>query len=242
MDRVLKYGWLALFAAPLLISATSDSDASKDTVLTVSGVGYGTAQGADTFTVQAGSRTFSTYPARAMRDNAKVLEDLREELAGKGIDKRDISTSNFQFGRGRDPEDDEDPAMGYIASQQLVVFVRNPDQAGAVIEALVDAGATDVSVQNYRGWWGNDRPPPAVESAARKQAVADARKKADDYAGALGMRISRVVSVNDGGVRITGDPAPRAATAFAVDAATKIDNGESAVVASVNMQFELAPK
>jgi len=242
MDRVYKYGWLVLLAAPVLISATSDSDRPKDTVLSVSGVGYGTAQGVETFTVQAGSRTFSTYPARAMRDNAGVLEDLREELADKGIDKRDISTSNFEFRPGRDPEDDDDPAMGYIASQQLVVFVRNPDQAGAVIEALIEAGATDVSVQNYRGWWGGDRPPPAVEVAARKQAVADARKKADDYAAALGMRISRVVSVNDGGVRITGEPAPRATAAFAVDAPTKIDNGESAVVASVNMQFELAPK
>lgn len=242
MDRVLKYGWLALFAAPILISATSDSDASKGTVLSVSGVGYGTAQGTETFTVRAGSRTFSSYPARAMRDNAEVLAALREQLAGKGIDKRDISTSNFEFRPGRDPEDNDDPAMGYIASQQLVVFVRNPDQAGAVIEALIEAGATDVSVQNYRGWWGgSERPPLAVEAAARKQAVADARKKADDYAAALGMRISRVVSVNDGGVRITGEPAP-AARVTALDAPTQIDNGESAVVASVNMQFELAPK
>ncbi len=242
MDRVLKSGWLMLFAAPVLISATSGDDGSKDTVLTVSGVGYGTAQGQDTFTVQAGSRTFATDPARAMRGNAEVLESLRDELADTGIDKRDISTANFQFGRGRDPEDDDDRSMGYIASQQLVVFVRNPDQAGAVIEALVDAGATDVSVQNYRGWWGGDRPSPGVESAARKQAVADARKKADDYAAALGMRISRVVSVNDGGVRITGEPAPRASAALAVDVPTKIDNGESAVVASVSMQFELARK
>jgi uncharacterized protein YggE len=241
MDRMIKYGWLALIAAPFLISATSDSDLSDDTVLSVSGVGYATAQGAETFTVRAGSRTFSTYPARAMRDNAGVLEELREQLADKGIDKRDISTSNFEFRPGRDPNDNDDPAQGYIASQQLVVFVRNPDQAGAVIEALVEAGATDVSVQNFRGWWGNDRLPPAVESAARKQAVADARKKADDYAAALGMRISRVVSVNDGGVRITGEPAPEA-RAVAIESGTRIDNGESAVVASVNMQFELAPK
>lgn len=241
MDRAFKYGWLVFFAAPVLISATSDSVALKDTVLTVSGVGYGTAQGTETFTVRAGSSTFSTNPARAMRENAEVLDDLREELADTGIDKRDISTSNFQFGRGRDPDDNDDPAQGYIASQQLVVFVRNPDQAGAVIEALVDAGASDVSVQNYRGWWGGDRPQPGVEAAARKQAIADARKKADDYAAALGMRISRVVSVNDGGVRITGEPAP-VARAVSVDVATKVDNGENAVVASVNMQFELAPK
>ena len=173
MDRVLKSGWLALFAAPVLISATSGDVESKDTVLTVSRVGYGTAQGQDTFTVQAGSQIFATDPARAMRGNAEVLDSLRNELADTGIDKRDISTSNFQFGRGRDPEDDDDRAMGYIASQQLVVYVRNPDQAGAVIEALIDAGATDVSVQSYRGWWGSDRPSPSVESAARKQAVAE---------------------------------------------------------------------
>lgn len=242
MDRVLKYGWLALFAAPMLVSATgSSSDEVRDTVLTVSGIGYSASEGVETYTVQAGSRTFSTYPGRAMRDNAGVLENLRDELADKGIDKRDISTSNFEFRRGPDPDDQDDRQIGYITSQQLVVFVRNPDQAGAVIEALVEAGATDVSVRNTRGGWGGDRPPPAVETAARKQAVADARKKANDYAAALGMRISRVVSVNDGGVRITGEPAP-AARAVALESGTKIDNGESAVVASVNMQFELVPK
>lgn len=241
MDRIVKCGWLALIAAPMLVSATEAGDTAKDTVLSVSGVGYSASDGAEVFTIRAGSRTFSSYPARAMRDNASVLEKLREQLAGKGIDKRDISTSNFQFSEGSDPDDNDDPARGYIASQQLVVFVRNTDQAGAVIEALVEAGATDVSVFNSRGWWGGDRPPPAIETAARKQAVADARTKAADYAAALGMRISRVVSVNDGGVRITGEPAPmgRAVTA---DVATKVDNGESAVIATVSMQFELAPK
>lgn len=242
MQRIIKYGWLALFAAPILISATPPDDGAKDTILSVSGVGYSASQGTEIFTIQAGSRSFSPYPARAMRDNANVLERLRRELADKGIDKRDISTANFQFARGRDPDDDDrDREEGYLASQQLVVFVRDTDQAGAVIEALVEAGATDVSVRNVRGWWGGDRPPPAVESAARKQAVADARKKADDYAAALGMRISRVVSVSDGGVRITGEPAPAARVA-AMDSPVTIDNGESAVVATVNMQFELASK
>ncbi len=239
MDRIVKCGWLALFAAPMLVSATDVGGTAKDTVLSVSGVGYSTSDGAEVFTIRAGSQTFSSYPARAMRDNASVLEKLREQLADKGIDKRDISTSNFQFSEGNDPDDNDD--RGYIASQQLVVFVRNTDQAGAVIEALVEAGATDVSVFNSRGWWGGDRPPPAIEAAARKQAVADARKKADDYAAALGMRISRVVSVNDGGVRITGEPAPMA-RAVTADVATKVDNGESAVIATVSMQFELAPK
>ena len=241
MDLVLKNGWLVLFAAPMLVSATGANEASKDTVLSVSGVGYATSEGVEVFTIRAGSRTFSNYPARAMRDNAAVLDRLREQLADKGIDKRDVSSSNFEFREGRDPDDTDDPARGYIASQQLVVFVRDTEQAGAVIEAVIEAGATDVSVRNSSGWWGSDRPPPAIEAAARKQAVADARKKADDYAAALGMRISRIVSVNDGGVRITGEPAPVTRT-VAMESATQIDNGESAVVAAVNIQFELTPK
>lgn len=242
MHQTVKYGWLALFAAPMLISATNAGDASKDTVLSVSGVGYSTSEGAEIFTINAGSTAFSRYPSRAMRDNAAVLEKLREQLADKGIDPRDVSTSNFAFRRGSDPDDrDGDRDEGYLASQQLVVFVRNPDQAGTVIDAMVEAGATDVSVQNHK-WWGGNRPPPAIEAVARKQAVADARKKADDYAAALGMRISRVVSVNDGGVHISGQPAPATARVTTLEVPTQIDNGESAVIATVSMQFELAPK
>ena len=243
MDRRVTYACLALIAAPLLISASGDSSAnSRDTILSVSGVGYSTSEGVEVFTVQAGSSTFSFDPGRSIRDNARVLQRLRDELTRKGIDRRDISTANFQFARRPDPDDDDgDRDMGYLASQQLTVFVRNVEQAGAVIEALVEAGATDVAVRNRRSWWGGDRPPPAIEAAARKQAVADARKKAGDYASALGMRISRIVSVDDGGVRITGEPAPMA-RAVTADVGTQIDNGASAVMASVNMKFELAPK
>lgn len=239
MHKSLKYSWLALFAAPLLISATdATTTEQRQTVLSVSGVGYSTSLGAEVFTISAGAKAFSRYPGRAIRDNAQVLERLREQLADKGIDRRDVSTTNFQFQRTRDPEDnDGDRDWGYQTSQQLVVFVRNTDQAGAVIEALVEAGADDVSVQNRRSW-GSDRPSPEVEAAARKQAVLDARKKASDYAAALDMRISRIVSITDGGARITGEP-PSAAARLSV-APTQIDNGQSAVVASVNMQFELA--
>lgn len=242
MNRIAKVGLLTLFAAPILISATnSGGNDSEYTVLSVSGVGHATHQGTEIFTVAAGSSTFSPYPARAIRDNAAVLSRLREQLKDEGIDQRDISTSNFQFARRRDPDDDDgDRDIGYLTSQQLVVFVRNPDQAGAVIEAMVAAGATDVAVNNRRTW-GADRPTPAAESAARKMAVADARKKANDYAEALGMRIRRIVSIGDGGARVSGEPAPLSRNELA-ESATQIDNGESAVIASVNMQFELAPK
>lgn len=241
MRNLRKTGWLALFAAPLLIAATLSGDSverSDGTILSVSGQGFAS-DSAETLTISAGASTFSKYPSRAVRDNAAILNKLRSSLASAGVAKRDISTSNYRFSKGRDPDDnDGDRDQGYIAQQQLVVFVRDPDQAGAVLDALVDIGATELSVNNgYRGY--GEALDPAAQKQARKAAITDARSKATDYAAALGMRIKRVVSVRDGGVHMSGGPAP--AARIAAEVGTQIDNGERAVVASVGMEVELEP-
>lgn len=238
MKKHLRIGWLLVFAVPILVSATASPNTGDPTRLSVSGQGY-SAQSSETLTISASSSTVSQQPALAMRANAAVLERLRETLAKEGVSARDVTTRTFRFNRSRDPDDPRSSVeWGYEVRQELIVFVRDIDNAGPAIDALVEAGADGISIDNRRTFYG-ERLDPEVQSEARKAAVRDAQAKAADYAEALGMRISRVVSVNDGGVRMTGGPAP-AARALA-DVETHIDNGERAVVASVNVQFELEP-
>lgn len=242
MRNVRKTGWLALCAAPLLMAATlsGDTDDNGDgTSLSVSGQGF-SSQSAEILTISAGASSFSKHPSRAVRDNAAKLNRLRKELSDANIAPRDITTGRYNFARGRDPDDDDGRSdKGYIAEQQLVVFVRDSDQAGAVLDALVEVGADDLSINNRFGVYGTELSED-VRADARKAAVADARSKGEDYAAALGMRIKRVISVQDRGVHMSGAPAPAVRTVTA-DMGTQIDNGERAVVASVAINFELEP-
>ena len=71
------------------------------------------------------------------------------------------------------------------------------------------------------------------------RAIRDAQVKANDYAGALGLRVRRIVSINDQGGYAQDRPMPTAAMRADVGA-TSIETRPQTVLASVSMVFELA--
>lgn len=225
-----------LFAVPLLIGAagSEEQDNSRFTKLALSGTGFSN-QIEESVTISAGTHTFSTIASRAMRDNAAIMDKLRSRLEGLGIAKQDIRTSGFRFQEESDPADRAgDRDRGYGVSHQLSVVVRNPDKSGAVLDALVAAGATNLGVD--RGWsYGADINPTNLKQA-RNDAILDAKAKAQDYADATGMRVRRIVSISDQQAYVRDEPIRTAA----IDSGkTQIDHRPSTVLASVGMVFEL---
>ena len=72
------------------------------------------------------------------------------------------------------------------------------------------------------------------------KAIANGRARADLYARALGMRVTRLLSVSEsGGHAPPPMPMYARAEAMSADASTKIDPGEQKVQVSVAMSFEL---
>lgn len=226
-----------LCTVPLLIGAaeTGGSDDSRFTKLTLTGTGYSTQIG-ESVTISAGTQTFSTSASRAMRDNAAVMDRLHGQLERLGIAKEDFRTSGFRFQQESDPNDhDGDRDRGFGVSHQLSVVLRNPDKSGAVLDALVAAGATNLGVD--RGYsYGGDINPASLKQA-RNEAIQDAKAKAQDYASATGMRVRRIVSISD--QQAYASAAPQ--TKFGIDEArgTQIDIRPKTVLASVGMVFEL---
>jgi uncharacterized protein len=237
MDR--KYMAIVglLCAVPLLIGAvgTESSDDSRFTKLSLSGTGY-SSQIEESVTISAGTHTFSTSASRAMRDNAARMDKLRSQLERLGIAKEDFRTTGFRFQQESDPEDhDGDRDRGFGVTHQLSVVVRGPDKSGAVLDALVAAGATDLGVN--QGWsYGSDINPTSLKKA-RNEAILDANTKAQDYARATGMRIRRIVSISD--QQAYASAAPQARFGISEATGTQIDNRPKTVLASVGMVFEL---
>lgn len=227
---------LTVAAPVMLIGATaSDSDdSSRYTRLTLSGTGY--AQQANEYiSISAAATAFSTSPSGAMSDNAVDMRRLRQRLVQMGVAEDDFRTDNFNFQQGRDPEDSSGERKGYIVNHQLSVVIRNPDRVGLVMDALVAAGAKNLSINRY--WGYSQHISPESLKQARAAAIRDAQAKAGDYAQALGMRVRRVVSITDQGGYSRSQPPPAMRTS--IDVGTRIEARPSTVLANVGMAFEL---
>lgn len=128
---------------------------------------------------------------------------------------------------------------GYTASNVLEVRLDELRKIGAVLDAATRAGSN--TVQDIRFALRDDQIPRAQ---ALREAALNARQDAQALADALGLRVVRVLSVDEEGQ--AGVPSPRIymqAQALAVARApsTPVETGTLTVDASVTLTVEVAP-
>ena len=117
----------------------------------------------------------------------------------------------------------------------MTAKVRRIDNTGRVIDAAVNAGGNTVN-----GVYFSYQDPDAQLDAARRDAIAEARRRADLYANALGMRVHRIVAVQEGGGYAPPMPVPMAARMEAAqDASTPVSPGQIETRVNVGVTFEL---
>ena len=114
----------------------------------------------------------------------------------------------------------------------VTVRVRALDQVGSVLDAAVTDGANTLNGISF----GLADPVPATDEA-RKAAVADARRKAELYAAAAGVKVGKVLSISENGGY--AQPMMMAEAMAGKSAAVPVQAGELSVAASVNVTFEL---
>lgn len=216
-------------------SPTPMSGSSDGTLLSVSA--RGEAQRVpDVATLSAGVVTEAADANEALRANAQQMTRLMSAVHEAGIAERDIRTSGLsvspQYSRG---EDQARNISGYQARNTVNLKVRQIDNLGEVIDALVASGANQVHGPNFE-----IGEPDEAHDEARRAALETARERADLYAGQLGLQVRRIVSISEGG-GFMPPPMPmgmRAMSASA-DASTPVSPGESTLSVSLDVVFEL---
>ena len=129
---------------------------------------------------------------------------------------------------------------GYAANVSLEVRVTPLDKAEAAIDAATKAGATQVSTSQLVL---DEKKQKELESQARLEAIKDAKEKAKALADAAGIRLGRVVDVQESG---GGYPIPYMRTMeLKIDSAgsapvppTQINPGENKISISVTLSYE----
>lgn len=227
---------MAAAAAPVASAQTPQvtTPAVQGTLLSVSadGLSEGTP---DMAIINLGVTTEGATAAAALAENARRMTALTAALRRAGIAERDIQTSNVsvypqqQYVEGQNPR-----ITGYQANNSVTAKVRRIDNTGRVVDAAVGAGGNTVNGVSF-----TYADPDVQLDAARRNAIEEARRRAELYASALNMRVSRIVAVSEGGGFVPPMPMPMERMAAQDSASTPISPGQIETRVSVNVTFEL---
>lgn len=192
----------------------------------------------DLATITAGVVTQAPVAASAVSENAQRMDAVIKALKAAGLAARDLSTSNVALSPQYRYQDGKPPVVtGYQATNSVAIRFRDIARAGAVLDALVRAGANQIDGPNL-----SLSDPEAALDEARTQAVAKARARAALYAKAAGLSVAKIVAINEAGENGGDRPRPMpmmARAAVQSDAETVVLPGETDVTASVNVRFLL---
>ncbi len=208
----------------------------NETLLSVSATGQSETR-PDMATFSAGLSTIRADAKQATAGNAEAMDKLVAALEKQGVEEKDVQTQNVSVNRL-----DWGPNKNkFEAVNQVSVRVRKVDNASAAIGAATSAGANILSGPNL-----SQSDPEKGKLSGYGAAYKAARAKADAYAAAAGMKVSRILTIRDGGQNI---PVPQNdyATAEAADAAAPaagppIRAGTDIETVNVTIDFALESK
>ena len=225
---------MRILSALILSTALAGAALAEDVTRSISVTGTGTVEAApDMATLMIGVTTQGMTAAEALAANSKATDAVIARLTASGIEARDMQTSNLSINPNWTGYDSASPTIsGYVASNMLTVRVRALDTTGAVLDAAVADGANTLNGMTF----GLADPEPAYKEA-RKEAVSDARAKAELLATAAGVKLGEILTIADGGAMT--DPQPMYRDAVAASPVPVV-GGELGLVANVAVTWEIA--
>ncbi|MEO9827058.1 MAG: SIMPL domain-containing protein [Paracoccaceae bacterium] len=171
--------------------------------------------------------------SEAMRLASEAAAAVLAQVETSGIVARDVQTANVSLSpRWQHTQNTAPRVIGYIASNDLMVRVRDLSSLGALMDAVVSDGANQMNGLSF-----SIAEPRPLQDKARQEAVADARAKAKLLAEAAGVGLGPVITISEnGGFQ---QPMVMARGAMMESSAVPIAAGEMDVSASVTMIFAI---
>ncbi len=195
----------------------------------------------DEATVMLRVETNGTTAKEAQDKNSVIMTAMQKALRKAGVADADMETTNYniypntywEYERQRQIE------AGYKASHTLKLKTKDLDRIGEFIQLGVDAGATNVDSVSFILSKNAERD---AKDAALRDAVQEARQKAEALADGLNVRLGKVSSVSINEYNVI--PYYRGAEAMMAKAdmapAPPLAPQEVDVSASVMVVFEIA--
>lgn len=229
--------WIALVLSMVMI--LSAAAALAETKITVNGTGE-VRVSADTAVISLGVSARDKDVLSAQQKVNAAIAAIRRALMDQGVKEENINTELINIYAVYDYRNDEEQLTAYSASSTLAIRVTDMDSVGPLIDASFAAGANTLNGITFSA-----SDTEEARAAAMKEAVADARTKAEILAEASGLKISGIDLISEGGVySFSNDVGNTRAKGFdvmeeaAADAGTVVQSAKLIVSASVSITFE----
>jgi uncharacterized protein YggE len=226
----------ALALLPLGMSAPSANAATSG----VSVQGTGTVKVTpDTVRLNASITFVGSTNAIASKSVSTSAAAFRNALKVRKVATKDIQSTNLTiYPEYTWTQEKGQELKGYRANQSFTVLIRDQVNAGAIIDAVVDASGDNIQVTAVT--------PIVVEiedaqEAARTLAVAKAKRKALTYAKLLDFELGKILTVSE----VTSSYNPPMVVMAKADASaeaaapTEIDLGEQDVTVTVDVRWAI---
>ena len=180
----------AVILALVLLSVAAVSLA--DTKITVSGSGSALVP-ADTAVVSLGISARDQDVLKAQQKANEVIAAIRTVLTENGIAPEDINTGYLNIYAIYDYRDGLEEITAYNANSTLAIRLTDMAVVGQVIDLAFGAGANTLNGIDFSA-----SDTAEARAAALKDAVADAKAKAEILAAASGLTITGIEAISEG--------------------------------------------
>jgi uncharacterized protein YggE len=196
--------------------------------ITVTGVGTTTAV-PDEAAFTIGVKTEGPTAREALAANSEQMRRVIDAVKAAGVERSDIKTQDVSVSASYG---DEGRSDGYSARNSVLVTIHDLSKAGAVLDAASNAGANEVY-----GPMLSRSDEDALQAKALREAVSNARTKAEALADAAGVRLGRVTAMTEG---FAGGPQPYyGAAELRAKADAPIEPGTQDTQATVTVTFAI---
>ena len=210
------------------------ANAADSRYITVSATGTATVV-PDAVRINATVSVLGTTSKGALSSAGATSTVVRSALTANKVATKDVATQSITvYPEYSYPASGTPTLSGYRATQSFDITIRSAATAGAVVDAIVDAGGDNLQVNGVSPFvLDSDK---ATETA-RTAAVKKAKAKAASYAKLLGVKLGRVIYLDESSTP-TAYPI-YTATAKADSAATVVDLGEQKISVSVVVRWAI---
>ena len=150
----------------------------------------------DIATLRLGIDAEAPTVAEAQSQAAEAMDKVMAALKDNDVDKKDIQTQYFNIRQVTrwDRIKEEEEVVGYRVTNMVTAKIREVDKAGTIIDEVAKAGGDFTRIDSI-SFSVDD--PSAYHEEARKEAMADAKVKAEQLAKLGGVSLGKPTYISE---------------------------------------------
>ena len=190
----------------------------------------------DLVTISFGVTKSSSTVSDAQNQTNEAINSILKNLKNLGVSEKDLKTTNYSVNPNYNFEGIQ-RITGYTVTQNIDLKIKDIKNTNRLIDAITGNGGNLIGQVQF-GF--DDKTKAKLENKARKEAVGNAKEKAQNLANAAGVRLGKIINVTESQDNFPR-PIPFESTKTGIQEtpSTNITPGENSIKISVTLTYEI---